>query len=636
VILNATTNETLTTSQKVLLHNFLKTPYNNNNKFYIYIDNDKFHIENTVLSKFSIPEVQQVSENLLDLIPLASIPKAGEKLIKFNDLLEKANELKKKDDELSSFLSSAKYQATPTDVFTDDMSSLVTLLEDRQRKTLSDNLMGKLDKFIALMKRNLPKDNVVLITEFTSYEPSIEVALRSLRALLANVGFNIFSAITFQNKDDFTKFLPSSVDVIKSENYSSIPDANSINIITISSFDLSPAFAMFLQSVIKKNPKLLVLLFDFEKQDIDLQLVSDVLKKYKVPESLMDDAFIEMNVIDAIKMRIVSLNQNGKLHLKAQGGKTFDRDQFAKDILELQSIIDVYKVSNQDARDNLSFIIREYADALSLIDYITRTDKGVIEKIHSLVKLPQKINEMNADEQTKTLKLMDDMLITFGEKEFKGEAFKYRRIITGLNENEDLFFGDKKPLKKGTQNKQDTLDYILSTDFLQNATQEYNDKIKILGGYETNVENIAHKKATIMKLKVLRKLFDQIYRLKYAENDVIVQKIHHKLDRFILKKENLSNDAIYMLYDKALDTLRSNAENMERTISQLGKYDENTVVDTILKQLDETTTELLKRDNNYHYDVLSKHIRTNVKLFADNKNSILAKMEKRQKSRSRF
>jgi hypothetical protein len=425
--------------------------------------------------------------------------KIGDQLVEFNEVVSELEIHRKDDTDLGFFLDKSTAQPVKQDVFTDDMKGLVTLLQERENKKMSENIMSNLDKFRNELK-NAPKDNVVAIMGFTEAFSTFEIAIQTTRVMLKGVERNITKVFNKEATLDaeLNRMLSN---VVPYDTYDDLKKGN-ITFIVKGNAIIDTSFVLFLKYV--EKPNLIVMIYDFDNQVVKVMTASQIIKDTKFAPENLDSLYSSFNSVDAIKSKIATLNANGKAYLD-QKQNQFNMVKYVDDLTELNGIMETFGLGNTAKRE-LSMIISEYKDALTGIKTLNKAKGSIYQKLFKLKESPETLNSLPSNEQIQIKDIIRTINDAFLDNIYTTpESLKYKGLVKMIEEDFESLHERK---INSPEIASRSLDHYFSHKFIQSGKENYESKIKAI---KSNPQSMQFR-----KLKVLRNLFDTIYRLEFA------------------------------------------------------------------------------------------------------------------------
>jgi hypothetical protein len=432
---------------------------------------------------------------------LSSGKKIGDQLVDFNEVVAEIELSRKDDPDLGYFLDKSTAQPVKQDVFTDDMKALVTLLQDRENQKLSENIMSNLDKFRNELK-NAPKDNIIAIMGFTEAFSTFEIAIQTTRVMLKGVERNITKVFNKEASLDIelNRMLPN---VVPYNTYDDLKKGN-VTFIVKGDAKIDASFVLFLKFV--EKPNLIVMIYDFEKQVVNVMTASQIIKQANFAPEELDSLYSTFNAVEAIKSKIAALNANGKAYIE-QKQNQFNMVKYVEDLTELNGITETFGLGDTAKRE-LSMIIAEYKDALTGIQTMKKAKGSVYEKIYKIKQAPDSLQSLPSSEQIQIKDIIRVINDAFLDNVYTTpESLKFKGLVQMI-ENDFESFQERKMNNPELASR--TLDHYFSHKFIQTGKENYESKIRAI---KNNPGSIQYR-----KLKVLRNLFDTVYRLEFAQN----------------------------------------------------------------------------------------------------------------------
>lgn len=626
LVINASTEGQLSTSQKVMATAVLTEADN----AYIGISKNDDQLDVVVYNIADKVDVDKTSSKTISDLKtfgrLLNTKKIGNDLVEFNEVVETLTA--KRDPDLSFFLDRTTAQPIKKDVFTDDLKALTTLLQERENEKLSSFITMNFDQFRTAIK-TLPKDNTVMVMDFQDTFSTFESALKTARVMLKGVERNIVKAFHHQNanniRDKLMEYLNLSDDTTIA--YSSLKQlhemtknsgTDKVKLIIKGTSQITPVFVLFLRVLVGRGENPLVLMFDFDNQTVAIKPASEIASNASAQftNDQLDEVYKAFNVIEAIKSKILSLNENGqKYFMGNKGGKTFDRDLYVKDLNELNGIINTFDMDLVTKGDFMK-VINEYVDALMTIDLTEKlnTKNVVVSKIYDITKDYAQLKRYTEEEQDNIKSFVNKLYITFSsDKELaKPGLLKYRQIMNVMGE-QDYKLEAKSVKKKGMQEL--SLDFYIRKGFIQEARDKY----------KRGVNEILSKPGSLVyeKINVLRKLFDSLYKVQYGVDDVSAGKdegTRNKFNRFVVAPEGQGNYYAAIQADVIIETLKYNAQQNTTQLAKLvddKTLDKTTIVSEIVRVLFTNIAKNPKLSKCPYYQLIRDTVEDNVHILVN-------------------
>jgi hypothetical protein len=539
VIINASPNGNLSISQKVTTVGVLSDP--NNVYFGIQGENDLTIIDKKDTIDSVVYDSVTVS-NIIDILKeygrLSIVSKLGSDLVEFNRVVEKLSKVP--DPDLSFFLSRTSAQPVKPKLFDDDLQALTTLLQQKENQKLSDFLKENFDMFRTVLK-TLPQNNNILVLDFEDAFSTFESAIKTVSVVLKGIERDVVKA--YYN-----------VDTIKTKlwEYLNIPGSYSANdsLTSFSSFSnlfektsnskeqfklivkgnttISPQLALFLSMLIKRGENPVLFMFDFDQQQIVLKPSDEILKTLKFSNEQVDEIYMSFNVIEAIKSKLLSLNDNGNNFWEGK----FNREQYVNDLTEFNGIVQTFNI-NEKNKAAFQQVIDEYSDALLTFDLYSKIDDKdhILTQLSDVIEDPSKLESFDDKDKIKTF--INKLYTTFAKENdlANPELLKYRSVVGELLDKDYIL--KTKGVKTEEQHNKKSLDYYITRTYIDNGLKKYREGLNSILKDNTSL--------VYQKLTVLRVLLANIYKVKYGTKDVLTgrdEKTRMKFKRFIVPEPN--------------------------------------------------------------------------------------------------
>jgi hypothetical protein len=626
LVINASPIGKLTPSQRVISTAVLSeednvymaiNTDNNTNELIVYDSKIKLDIGNT--SSETIGQLKTFAK-------LSQGKKIGSELVEFNEIVDVLS--KKNDPDMFFFLDKATAQPVKTEVFTDDLKALTTLLQDKENKQLSDFITMNFDKFRDVLKV-LPKDNTVMVTDFTDTFSTFEIAMKTLRVMLKGVERNIVKA--FYNNDTIqdrlVEYLNLSGDKTApfttfGEIFDKTAQKDKVRLIVKGTVDVSPLFVLYLRILLERGENPIIYMFDFNKHELVVKPADKIAESAQFTSEQLDELYMAFNAADAIQAKILSLNENGLRYLSENNKREkFDREKFIADLTELNGIIQTFKLDD-DRKISFTQIVSEYSDALLSIDLTEKINSQdhVMTKLWEITKDYSKLKSYQEAEQNSIKSLINKLYITFSDDKAlaRPSLLKYRPIINAIQE-QDSKLENKDVKQKGTQEY--SLDYYITREFIEEARNKY----------KVGINAILQDKNTLLyqKLVVLKKLFDSIYKVRYGHQDTNAGKdenIRKKFKRFIIPQPS-PNSQLQDAYhaDVIIEMLRYEAQENATQIAALvddKERDKTNIVFEVVRMLFSKINKNSKLSNSKFYKVIYDTVQQNVYILINEVSSL--------------
>ena len=624
LVVNASVEGKLTTSQKVVSTSVLKDESN----AYISIGMTNGSVDVHVYSDPTPLDIdgstQKTIEDLKTFGRLLQTKKIGNDLVEFNEIVETLKT--KNDPDMAFFLDRATAQPIKPVVFTDDLKALTTLLQERENEKLSNFITANFDQFRNAIK-TLPQDNTIMVLDFQDAFSTFESAMKTARFMLKGVERNIVKAfhhldasnirdklIEYMNLTDSTTIAFSSFKQL----YELTSKSDKVKLIIKGTSLITPATALFFRVLVQRGENPLVLLFDFDNQTITIKTASDLLSNIQYTSEQLDELYMAFNVIEAIKSKLLSLNENGqRYYASGKGGKAFDKELFVRELNELNGIIKTFDI-DVATQNEFAKVLNEYSDTLMTIELMEKLNnkESIISKLYEITEDYSSLKKYSKQDQVDLTALINKLYITFaGDKDLaKPGLLKYRQIIKTLEEQDYKLESKSLKAKKGPQEL--SLDYYIRKGFIQEARDKYKRGINDILSNPSSL--------TFQKLNVLRKLLDNLYKLQYGADDVSAGKdevTRNKFKRFVVAPDAQYNYYAAYQADVIIETLKYNAQQNTSQIAKLiddKNMNKTSIVNEVVRILFLNIAKNPKLDKSPYYQLLRDTIEDNVYVLVNN------------------
>jgi hypothetical protein len=442
-------------------------------------------------------------------ITLSKGKKIGEDAVEVIELAKNLEGMTSDDKDVNYLLQKFPVKQPLEDVYTDQVKNLVTLLVERDRKALSENILSNLDAIKKTISK-LPKQNAAMVADFKDALSSFDIAVQITNKVLKSLERNI---TTVWNDNDALNDQIKQLLIIQGEslknytNYASVLASNakeSPTLIIKGSATIDAGFLLFLKALNK--PQLAVFIYDFDNQSVNVKLASELINDTKFGQDELDKVYASFNVVDAIQSKIKTLKQLGKQYLsidKKSGKKVFDDKKYWNELSEFHGIINNV-VSPGDERKLLLQIASEYKDAYIAILAARKLEKTPFNTLHDITVDVEKFNKLPASQQVNIKDLIRVVNDAFEDDIFSSpDKLKYKSLVN-IIKSAHIDISKQQNKQQHVLFLEDFLDYRTIIE----AKQQYDDAL-------TNLKTNRNSPKS-QKLNILRHLFDRIYSLQFG------------------------------------------------------------------------------------------------------------------------